>query len=62
MGKMSTLLKTFHIIGNDCRAVTMLEYAVMGSLIAAVLASAVPPITQPVIAAMNFMASQIPAH
>ena len=58
--KMRTLLEKLHIVGNDRRAVTMLEYAIMGSLIAAMLTAAVPPITAPVVKALQFMANSIP--
>jgi Flp pilus assembly pilin Flp len=38
-------LKTWMDLKTDRRAVTMLEYAIMGSLIAAVLVLAVPTLT-----------------
>ena len=38
-------LKTWMELKTDRRAVTMLEYAIMGSLIAAVLVLAVPTLT-----------------
>jgi Flp pilus assembly pilin Flp len=62
VGRMYTPVRKFQIIGNDCRAVTMLEYAIMGSIIAAALILAVSPITNAVSADIQFMANQIPAQ
>jgi len=59
---MRTLMGKLHAIGGDCRAVTMMEYAIMGSIIAAMLAAVVPPITAPVVRALQFMAASIPAQ
>jgi Flp pilus assembly pilin Flp len=58
---MRILQERFQNIGDDRRAVTMMEYAIMGSLIAAMLTAAVPPITAPVVKALQYMADSIPA-
>jgi Flp pilus assembly pilin Flp len=58
---MRTLQEKLYTIADDRKAVTMLEYAIMGSLIAAMLTAAVPPITAPVVRALQFMADSIPA-
>ena len=59
--KMRTLVEKFHFIGDDCRAVTMLEYAIMGSIIAAALVLAVPQLTSAVSTNLQFMADKVPA-
>lgn len=57
-----TLFGRPRILCEDSRAVTMIEYAIMGSLIAAVLVVAIPPVTSAVKTEFQFMADQIPAR
>ena len=62
---MDALRNLFEIprsLRSDESGVTMLEYAIMGSIIAAMLVAAVPQITTAVTANFQFMANQIPAQ
>lgn len=52
-------LKTWPKLKTDRRAVTMLEYAIMGSLIAAVLVIAVPTLTNAVQTAFGVISIDI---
>ena len=61
MHLIRTLFEAPPMLREDCSGVTMLEYAIMGSIIAAALVLAVPPITNAVTADIQFMASKIPA-
>jgi Flp pilus assembly pilin Flp len=56
---MFEYLKTWLELKTDRRAVTMLEYAIMGSLIAAVLVLAVPTLTGAVSKEFGTIASDI---
>lgn len=48
-------------LAADRRGVTMLEYAIMGSIVAAMLVVAVGPMTDAVSSNLQFIANQIPA-
>ncbi len=56
---MRALRNSLKAIGRDCRAVTMLEYAIMGAVIVAALVTAVPPMTTYVSSAFNLMANRL---
>jgi Flp pilus assembly pilin Flp len=56
---MIEYLKSWLELKTDRRAVTMLEYAIMGSLLAAVLVIAVPTLTTAVSAEFGKIASDI---
>ncbi len=59
---VTTLIKRPHRLCEDRSAVTMLEYAIMGSLIAAVLVTGVPLITSDIQPVFQAMADKIPAR
>jgi Flp pilus assembly pilin Flp len=56
---MVEYLKSWLELKTDRRAVTMLEYAIMGSLIAAVLVAAVPTLTAAVSSEFGTIAGDI---
>ena len=56
---MYEYLKTWLELKTDRRAVTMLEYAIMGSIIAAVLVAAVPLLTGAVSTRFGAISSSI---
>jgi Flp pilus assembly pilin Flp len=56
---MLDYLKTWTELKTDRRGVTMLEYAIMGSLIAAVLILAVPALTGAVSTEFGSIASDV---
>ena len=60
MHLIRTLFEAPPMLREDCSGVTMLEYAIMGSIIAAALVLAVPPITNAVTADFQYMAGKIP--
>ena len=62
MDLLCNLFGTPQLLRADRSGVTMLEYAIMGSIIAAALVIAVRPITTAVTANIQFMANQIPAR
>jgi Flp pilus assembly pilin Flp len=62
MDLQPSLCERFRMLCGDRGAVTMIEYAIMGSLIAAVLVVAIPPVTSAVKTEFQFMADQIPAR
>jgi Flp pilus assembly pilin Flp len=62
MDLLCNLFGAPHRLRTDRSGVTMLEYAIMGSIIAAVLVIAVPQITAAVSTDLRFMADQIPAR
>lgn len=59
---LGTRFRTPCALRDDRSGVTMLEYAIMGSIVAAALVLAAPLLTNAVANNLHYMANQIPAN